>query len=237
MLPGMATLVHRVPLTVNARMIALGSHHMMIVHAMKIVVVVMTTVASRTTATAVMTAITAMTGATVMEVVTKVVVMMMNVLVTVMMATCMIMVGAVVIFIPYVDTTCQIFFIHGHPIGDCWWRYGDDREKDGGRGNKGANFAGVDANWYYDTGATYHITSELNELSTHNNTLVKIVFTQLKAHVCILVILVIQFCAPLIIILVFMIYYMFLVHLKIFYQFIGLLLTNMSLLSFTLSSF
>ncbi|KAK1613964.1 hypothetical protein QYE76_019481 [Lolium multiflorum] len=71
----------------------------------------------------------------------------------------------------YVDTTCQICDIHGHPAKDCWWRYGDDRRDNGERGNNGAtaNFAahGVDTNWYYDTGATDHITGELNKLSTH----------------------------------------------------------------------
>jgi hypothetical protein len=65
---------------------------------------------------------------------------------------------------PYVDTTCQICTIHGHPARDCWWRYDDDR------GKKDANFAahGVDSNWYYDTGATDHITGELNKLTTHD---------------------------------------------------------------------
>ncbi|KAK1595157.1 hypothetical protein QYE76_048231 [Lolium multiflorum] len=69
---------------------------------------------------------------------------------------------------PYVNTTCQICDIHGHPARDCWWRYGDDPRGDGDRGNKGANFTGVDTNWYYDTGATDHITSELSKLHAHD---------------------------------------------------------------------
>ncbi|KAK1621093.1 hypothetical protein QYE76_026610 [Lolium multiflorum] len=69
---------------------------------------------------------------------------------------------------PYVNTTCQICDIHGHPARDCWWRYGDDPRGDGDRGNKGANFTGVDTNWYYDTGGTDHITSELSKLHTHD---------------------------------------------------------------------
>ncbi|XP_071676858.1 uncharacterized protein [Lolium perenne] len=74
----------------------------------------------------------------------------------------------------YVDTTCQICDIHGHPAKECWWRYGDDRrDRDNGDRNAGkdANFAshGVDTNWYYDTGATDHITGELKKLSTHDN--------------------------------------------------------------------
>jgi hypothetical protein len=49
--------------------------------------------------------------------------------------------------------------------------YGDDRGDNGDRsGEKGANFAsqGVDTNWYYDIGATDHITGELNKLTTHD---------------------------------------------------------------------
>lgn len=71
---------------------------------------------------------------------------------------------------PYVDVTCQICTIHGHDAKDCWWRFQDDNNDDGDRGNsKGAHFAsyGVDTNWYSDTGASDHITSELNKLSTH----------------------------------------------------------------------
>jgi histone deacetylase 1/2 len=75
---------------------------------------------------------------------------------------------------PYVNTTCQICNINGHSARDCWWRHGDDHHGDdrpaqGDCGNRGANFAshGVDTNWYYDTGATDHITGELNKLTTH----------------------------------------------------------------------
>ncbi|KAK1619343.1 hypothetical protein QYE76_024860 [Lolium multiflorum] len=61
--------------------------------------------------------------------------------------------------------------IHGHPASDCWWRYKDDDTDDdtnGGRGKKSAHVAsyGVDSNWYSDTGATDHITSQLNKLTT-----------------------------------------------------------------------
>ncbi|KAK1644724.1 hypothetical protein QYE76_062529 [Lolium multiflorum] len=73
----------------------------------------------------------------------------------------------------FVDTTCQICTIYGHPAKDCWWRYEEDRERcdNGDRGRKDANFTshGVDTNWYYDTGATDHITGELNKLSTHDD--------------------------------------------------------------------
>ena len=70
---------------------------------------------------------------------------------------------------PYVDVTCQIYKIHGHPASDCWWRYQDDNKSDDD-GDKGANMAsyGVDTNWYPDSGATNHITGELSKLSTHD---------------------------------------------------------------------
>jgi hypothetical protein len=73
---------------------------------------------------------------------------------------------------PYVNTTCQICNIHGHSAKDCWWRHGDDDDSDRDRGHKGDKSAhltsyGVDTNWYTNTGATDHITSELNKLSTH----------------------------------------------------------------------
>jgi hypothetical protein len=69
-----------------------------------------------------------------------------------------------------VDVTCQICTIHGHRASDCWWRFkkDDSDDDDSGRGKKGAHAAsyGVDSNWYSDTGATDHITSELNKLNT-----------------------------------------------------------------------
>ncbi|KAK1646403.1 hypothetical protein QYE76_064208 [Lolium multiflorum] len=70
---------------------------------------------------------------------------------------------------PYVDTDCQICTKHGHPASKCWWRYSDDK-KNRDDGEKGANLAsyGVDTNWYTDTGATDHITGELNKLLVAN---------------------------------------------------------------------
>jgi hypothetical protein len=140
---------------------------------------------------------------------------------------------------PLVDTTCQICNIHGHPAKDCWWRYGDDDDSDRGRkGDKGANFAsyGVDTNWYSDTGATDHITSELNKLSMHekytgHDRVCTIEVTSM--HIS----LVIQNLHILMVPLILIISFMFLVHRKIFFPFIDSLLIIMSLLSFTLSSF
>jgi hypothetical protein len=68
-----------------------------------------------------------------------------------------------------VNTDCQIWKKHGHPARECWWRYSDDK-KDKDDGEKGAHLAsyGVDTNWYTDTGATDHITSELSKLLIAN---------------------------------------------------------------------
>jgi histone deacetylase 1/2 len=50
----------------------------------------------------------------------------------------------------------------GHYAKDCWSRY----EEADGYGEKEINAAyGVDNNWYQDSGATHHITGELNNLS------------------------------------------------------------------------
>ncbi|XP_073360778.1 uncharacterized protein [Aegilops tauschii subsp. strangulata] len=60
---------------------------------------------------------------------------------------------------------CQICYKH-HPGGarDCWHRYDEDEQEE-----KGANMVidsyGVDTNWYADTGATNHITGELDKLT------------------------------------------------------------------------
>ncbi|XP_071683516.1 uncharacterized protein [Lolium perenne] len=70
---------------------------------------------------------------------------------------------------PWVDVTCQICGRDGHPAKDCWYRWtdGDDDSFEG----KGAHVAsyGIDTNWYSDTGATHHITSELNNLTVRDN--------------------------------------------------------------------
>nr|XP_051196548.1 pre-mRNA-splicing factor cwc25-like [Lolium perenne] len=66
----------------------------------------------------------------------------------------------------FVDTTCQICTKYGHPTKDCWWRYSDrgDDDEDNSRTEKGSY--GVDTNWYMDSGATDHITGQLNKLHT-----------------------------------------------------------------------
>ncbi|XP_071681813.1 uncharacterized protein [Lolium perenne] len=60
---------------------------------------------------------------------------------------------------PWVDVTCQIYGRDGHPTKDCWYRW-TDADDDSFEG-KGTHAYGIDTNWYSDTGATHHITSEL----------------------------------------------------------------------------
>ncbi|KAK1626036.1 hypothetical protein QYE76_000351 [Lolium multiflorum] len=62
------------------------------------------------------------------------------------------------------DLICQICDKPGHPAWRCWHRYSDDEEEEE---EKGANVAsyGVDTNWYGDSGATDHITGELDKLT------------------------------------------------------------------------
>jgi histone deacetylase 1/2 len=62
---------------------------------------------------------------------------------------------------PWVDVCCQICNREGHLARDCWYRsqdHDDDTSED-------PHAYGIDTNWYTDTGATHHITSELNNLS------------------------------------------------------------------------
>ncbi|KAK1669758.1 hypothetical protein QYE76_057917 [Lolium multiflorum] len=61
--------------------------------------------------------------------------------------------------------TCQICGKPGHSAYRCWHRYSeDDGEEEEERGANAASY-GVDTNWYSNTGATDHITSELDKLT------------------------------------------------------------------------
>jgi hypothetical protein len=60
---------------------------------------------------------------------------------------------------------CQIWKKEGHPVNECWWRYGDDDDDDT-EGTKGAY--GVDTNWYIDTCGTHHVTGKIKKLSVHD---------------------------------------------------------------------
>ncbi|KAK1642839.1 hypothetical protein QYE76_060644 [Lolium multiflorum] len=63
---------------------------------------------------------------------------------------------------PWVDVTCQICNKEGHYAKDCWSRYSNNDDYV----EKEVHAAyGVDTNWYQDSGATHHITGELNNLT------------------------------------------------------------------------
>ncbi|XP_073351893.1 uncharacterized protein [Aegilops tauschii subsp. strangulata] len=63
---------------------------------------------------------------------------------------------------------CQIRGKPGHTTKDCWYRYDED-DDDSQDEDKVANAAdgsyGIDTNWYVDSGATNHITGELEKVT------------------------------------------------------------------------
>ncbi|KAM3315656.1 hypothetical protein ACQJBY_034030 [Aegilops geniculata] len=64
---------------------------------------------------------------------------------------------------------CQICGKMGHPAWKCWKRYDESYQ---GVEEKSANLAapqyGVDTNWYLDSGATDHITGDLEKLTVRD---------------------------------------------------------------------
>jgi histone deacetylase 1/2 len=64
---------------------------------------------------------------------------------------------------------CQICGKGSHEAADCWYRYDESYQ---GSNPKNAGSAttnyGVDTNWYMDSGATDHITSELEKLTVRD---------------------------------------------------------------------
>ncbi|KAE8770285.1 hypothetical protein D1007_57977 [Hordeum vulgare] len=67
---------------------------------------------------------------------------------------------------------CQICKKYGkHTTSECWWRYEDDDHHQQGEHMAGSAYTnpyGIDTNWYADSGATDHITSELERLTHHD---------------------------------------------------------------------
>jgi hypothetical protein len=70
---------------------------------------------------------------------------------------------------PWVDVTCQICGREGHPAKDCWYRFTDDDTESYEEKEAHVASYGVDTNWYSNTGATHHITGELNNLTMRDS--------------------------------------------------------------------
>jgi hypothetical protein len=62
--------------------------------------------------------------------------------------------------------TCQICGKGSHEAVDCWHRY--DENYQGKNAGSATTGYGVDTNWYMDSGATDHITSELDKLTVRD---------------------------------------------------------------------
>jgi hypothetical protein len=64
---------------------------------------------------------------------------------------------------------CQLCFKPGHTVITCWHRFNADFVPDTNRSAAAASASqgGGDSIWYTDTGATDHITGELDKLAVH----------------------------------------------------------------------
>jgi hypothetical protein len=63
------------------------------------------------------------------------------------------------------DVPCQVYFKKNHTAAECWHRFNENYVPDQRFTGTTAAY-GVDTNWYADTGATDHITGELDKLTT-----------------------------------------------------------------------
>ncbi|XP_021305719.1 uncharacterized protein LOC110431234 [Sorghum bicolor] len=63
---------------------------------------------------------------------------------------------------------CQVCFKSGHTTDRCWHRYNENYVPDPKLVAAAMNSYTIDNNWYTDTGATDHITGELEKLSFRN---------------------------------------------------------------------
>jgi hypothetical protein len=55
----------------------------------------------------------------------------------------------------------------GHTATCCWYRIDEDYVLDDHLAGMASTSTTTDPNWYLDSGATYHITGELEKLTTH----------------------------------------------------------------------
>jgi hypothetical protein len=69
----------------------------------------------------------------------------------------------------WVDITYQICNREGHNAKDYWYHWQDEDDDSGDDKEVHIASYGVDTNWYFDTGAINHITSELNILTVRDH--------------------------------------------------------------------
>nr|AAT85031.1 putative polyprotein [Oryza sativa Japonica Group]ABF96679.1 retrotransposon protein, putative, Ty1-copia subclass [Oryza sativa Japonica Group] len=62
---------------------------------------------------------------------------------------------------------CQLCYKRGHTVCDCWYRYDENFVPDERFAGTAVSY-GVDTNWYLDTGATDHVTGELDKLTVRD---------------------------------------------------------------------
>lgn len=63
---------------------------------------------------------------------------------------------------------CQVCFKFGHTAIDCWHRFEEGYVPEQKNVHAATSSYNVDTNWYTDTGATDHITGELEKLSVRD---------------------------------------------------------------------
>ena len=63
---------------------------------------------------------------------------------------------------------CQICKKVGHEAPSCWYRYDDDDDQQQKTAGAATTSYGVDTNWYVDSGATDHVTGELEKMTVRD---------------------------------------------------------------------
>jgi hypothetical protein len=63
---------------------------------------------------------------------------------------------------------CQVCGKKNHTAAECWHRFDESYTSDQKFAHAASSFGNVDTNWYMDSGATDHITGELEKLTVRN---------------------------------------------------------------------
>jgi hypothetical protein len=104
---------------------------------------------------------------------------------------------------------CQVCGKIGHSALRCYKRFDANYNGEEKYANATTTRYNVDTEWYMDTGATVHITSELDKLKKVRSMVVVIKCTQLATQVCPFVTLVNPLLALVVVILFSKIFYMY----------------------------